>query len=254
MNTTQFSKEILAALLREQKIATMPELGAALGTTVERTVFRKLQELAYHTSYSHRGRYYTLNEVANFDAQGFWSYESVWFSAHGTLLSTAEAMVETSEQGRFVDELDNTLHVGTKDALRKLVCDGRLARKKVGGQYLYCSVKPSTRRRQLLTREALRNELAVGDPLPDDNFMQDELKAAIILFFSLLDEKMRRLYAGLESLKLGHGGDCRIADLLGLAPGTVARGRSQLLSRDIEVGRIRRTGAGRPTLEKKHRK
>ena len=35
----------------------------------------------------------------------------------------------------------------------------------------------------------------------------DELKAAIILFFSVLDEQQRRLYAGLESLTLGHGGD-----------------------------------------------
>jgi len=84
--------------------------------------------------------------------------------------------------------------------------------------------------------------------------MPDELKAAIVLFFSLLDEKQRRLYAGLESLKLGHGGDRRIADLLDLDPGTVSRGRSQLLARDIEVDRTRRAGAGRPPLEKKRPK
>ena len=80
----------------------------------------------------------------------------------------------------------------------------------------------------------------------------DELKAAIILFFSLLDERQRRLYAGLESLKLGYGGDTRIADLLGLDPGTVAQGRRQLLSRDVEVERVRRKGAGRKPVEKKH--
>ena len=48
----------------------------------------------------------------------------------------------------------------------------------------------------------------------------DELQAAIVLFCSLLDERQRRLYAGLEALKLGHGGDRRIADLLGLDPTT----------------------------------
>ena len=37
--------------------------------------------------------------------------------------------------------------------------------------------------------------------------MSHELQAAIILFFSVLDEKQRRLYAGLESQKFGHGGD-----------------------------------------------
>jgi hypothetical protein len=71
------------------------------------------------------------------------------------------------------------------------------------------------------------------------------------LFFGLLNEKERRLYAGLESLKVGHGGDRRIADLLGLDPGTVARGRQDLLRRDIEVVRVRRAGGGRKGLEKK---
>ena len=37
----------------------------------------------------------------------------------------------------------------------------------------------------------------------------DELKTAILLFSSLLDEQLRRLYAGLEALKLGPSGDRR---------------------------------------------
>ena len=57
------------------------------------------------------------------------------------------------------------------------------------------------------------------------DLMPDQLRAAIVLFASLLDERQRRLYAGLESLKCGWGGDARIAGLLGIDPGTVARGR-----------------------------
>ena len=53
----------------------------------------------------------------------------------------------------------------------------------------------------------------------------EELKAAILLFYSLLDEQQRRLFAGLESIKLGHGGDSVLAEFLGLDPHTVARGR-----------------------------
>lgn len=78
-----------------------------------------------------------------------------------------------------------------------------------------------------------------------------ELKAAILLFYSLLDEKQRRLYAALESLKLGHGGDRQLADFLGLDPHTIARGRQELLNRDVEPGRVRRIGGGRKALEKK---
>ena len=73
MRPTEFPAQALAALLREQKIASMAELMAALGTEARRTVFRKLKELPYRSSYSHRGRYYTLDEVAQFDALGLWS-------------------------------------------------------------------------------------------------------------------------------------------------------------------------------------
>jgi CubicO group peptidase (beta-lactamase class C family) len=55
----------------------------------------------------------------------------------------------------------------------------------------------------------------------------------------------------LESLKLGHGGDQRVAEFLGLNPHTAARGRQQLLAQDFEVNRIRKQGAGRKPVEKK---
>ena len=77
----------------------------------------------------------------------------------------------------------------------------------------------------------------------------DELKAAILLFYSLLDEQQRRLFAGLESIKLGHGGDSVLAEFLGLDPHTVARGRQQLLDQNVIDGPHspfrRRTQTGR---------
>ena len=77
----------------------------------------------------------------------------------------------------------------------------------------------------------------------------DELRAAIVLFASLLDEQQRRLYAGLESLQLG--GDRQIADLLHLDPHTVAKGRRQLLAQEVQADRVRAVGGGRKPTEKK---
>src|SRR5712692_3532561 len=50
-----YSAEALRALLRKRKTATLDELKQALGTNVDMTVFRKLAELAYRSSYSHGG-------------------------------------------------------------------------------------------------------------------------------------------------------------------------------------------------------
>jgi len=68
----------------------------------------------------------------------------------------------------------------------------------------------------------------------------DKLKAALIIFFSLLDEQQRRLYAGLESLKIGYGGDSFIAMMLGLSEKTVAKGRQEFLTDKIDGNSIRR--------------
>ena len=65
-----------------------------------------------------------------------------------------------------------------------------------------------------------------------NDWVSDEIKAAIVLFFSLLDDQQRRLFAELESLKFGHGGDRSIAQLLGLDPHTVAKERRQIIERD----------------------
>ena len=254
MRHAEFNSKSLASMLRKRKIATMAELMAALGSGCRRTVFRKLRELEYRTSYSHRGRFYALDEVADFDERGLWTHRDVHFSVHGTLMSTGAALVDASDAGYFAEELDNLLHVSSKDALRKLVEQAELCRERLAGQFLYCAADASLRRDQLRLRQMMLARPGVAGGLPKEAVMPDELRAAVVLFFSMLDEKFRRLYAGLEALKTGRGGDAQIASLLGIDVGTVARGRRELLEQDVEVGRVRRQGAGRRSVEKKRRK
>jgi hypothetical protein len=253
MRPEKFTANQLAKLLRAKKIATLPELKEALGTSSKMTVFRKLQELGYYTSYSNGGRYYTLSSIAKFDELGLWSFQSVWFSKHGTLVATTEAFVESAEAGYFASELDEILHVTVKDALLQLVNEGRLFREKLGGNYLYCSAKASVRRKQIQARHIYQSNV-MPPPGIGGSVVSDELKAGIVLFFCSLDEQQRRLYAGLESMKLGHGGDVKMAELLGIDVSTVARGRKELLEQDVETERVRKAGGGRHPMEKKRLK
>jgi len=254
MKKTLYSATKLVNLFRQQKIASMQELKDALGTSADVTVFRKLSELSYLSSYSHRGRYYTLGSIPVFDQWGLWSFRSIWFSERGTLLATAEALIDESEQGFFETELESLLHVEVRGCLLKLIQKNRVFRQKVLGRYLYCSPVASQRKKQIQTRHIIGSTATFGGPIVPAEVLPDELKAAIVLFFALLDEKQRRIYAGLESLKLGHGGDQRIAELLGIDRATVAKGRAQLLSQEVEVDRTRKSGGGRMPVEKKHLK
>ena len=253
MRPLSFHPDALRRLLLRNKIATLDELKHALGTSVDITVFRKLRPLDYFTSYSHRGRYYTLREIARFDEHGLWSQAEAWFSRFGTLLATAEGFVHRSPRGYFADELAPLLHVEVQDALHQLTQQGRVSRQVVGGRYLYTAIDQALQQQQLLARRTVEILPTVMDASVLE-VSPEEVKAAILLFYSLLDEQQRRLYAGLESLKLGRGGDRQLGDFLDLDPHTVARGRQQLLAQDVEVDRARKAGAGCKPLEKKRPK
>ncbi len=245
MRAILYSADDLERFLMRNVVATMPEMQNALGAPAYKTVLRKLKQLSYRSSYSHGGSYYTLDKIAQFDYQGLWSYNSVRFSSHGTLISTLRHFVDESHSGYFADELRQLLGVSVKEALLRLVAKGQVSRQKVTNRYLYCSAQSTTGKQQLVSRKLM--DLAEQE-------LSDQAKAAIIIFLSLLDEKQRRLYAGVEALKYGLGGDKWIAGVLGMHPQTVARGRRELLAGELELERARKVGGGRKPVEKKHRR
>lgn len=73
------------------------------------------------------------------------------------------------------------------------------------------------------------------------------------LVFSQLNEKQRRLVAGLLSNVVGRGGVTLLSRITGLDRKTVRRGRDEIDNdlKDCPADRVRREGAGRPPAEKK---
>lgn len=67
-----------------------------------------------------------------------------------------------------------------------------------------------------------------------------------------LDERSRRLFAGLLARQLGRGGIQRVFEITGLSRMTIRRGlRECETSQPAELNRIRRAGGGRKLIEKK---
>jgi len=68
-------------------------------------------------------------------------------------------------------------------------------------------------------------------------------------FYKSLSEKERRRYAGIEALKLGHGGVSYISQILKCDYGTVLKGQKELKSGiDKDEPRQRREGGGRKSI------
>ena len=254
MRPEDYSADSVVRLLHRQSMATLDELKAALGSEADITVFRMLRTLDYLSSYSHNGRNYALRAQMRFDARGLWHCRGVHFSRWGTLMETVAAWVERAEGGWFASELAAELAVAVKEPLLKLVREGRLARGEISGMYLYCSAHSKRRREQLRARRLPAAGGTAFSPPRAPAVDSDEAGAAVAFFMNLLDERQRRLFAALESLRIGRGGDEAVARATGMDPHTIALGRRELRARDRELERARRPGGGRPRVEKKRRK
>jgi len=245
MKKARFHASSIQRYLQEKKIATLNDLKSVIGTTVSMTVFRKLKELGYLSSCSHRGKYYTLESIPEFDSSGLWRIDGILFTKFGTLLDTVEHFVLQSKAGYTSIELREMLLLEVKEQLMQLWVETRISREIFDGLYVYTSGDNSRREQQLFCRKRKTSRDA------GSSSFEQEVKAAIILFYSILNEKQRRLYAGLESIKKGRGGDAIIARLLDIDVHTVAKGRAQLSQADVEMARVRKAGAGRIAIKKK---
>ncbi len=104
-------------------------------------------------------------------------------------------LVAASERGFAAGELESVLHVDPRAALLDLVRAERVGRQQVGGRYVYLSADPSAHRHRLAVRQvydAAPDVLGLGAGV---RVLPEEIKAAIVLLYSLLDERQRRLYA-----------------------------------------------------------
>ena len=178
-----FTLQALRSFFQRKLIATLQELKQILGTTSTMTVFRKLKTLGYRTSYSHRGKYYTLTTIPQFDQQGLWSCRAVRFSRDGNLLATAQRFVEQAPAGFTASELQALLQVEVKQTLLQLYQRKRVQRREIEGVYVYFSREAGRQGAQRGQREARPAAREIGEWAAGAE-LSPELKAAIMAIFA----------------------------------------------------------------------
>ncbi len=124
-------------LFQEYKILTLVRIKEFLATTSTMTVYRRLKSLSYLASYSHRGKFYTLQNIPDFNDMGIWSHQRVYFSQYGNLMATINHLVDTSQMGYSANDLESLVHVEVKHVLLELVGAKRIDREKISGVYVY---------------------------------------------------------------------------------------------------------------------
>lgn len=169
MLTKDASIHALQKLFRKRLVVDLDVLFEALDTRSRMSVFRRLTEIGYFSSYTHTGRYYTLADIPEFDDFGLWYHQTIGFSRFGTLKASIVQLVKDADVGRTHSELEALLRVRVYNTLLRLVHTGGIRREAVGGSYLYVSVDEERASQQL---DARRRQAVQGlrpSHLPPDD-------------------------------------------------------------------------------------
>ncbi len=152
MRPIHIQTKTVTKLFEKMPVLTMEKLTTELNCS-HMTVFRKLRELQYFSSYTHKGKYYTLSQVARFNNNGLWDYQGIQFSIYGNLKNTVLQFVNHSQSGYSADELEKLLVVRVNNTLFTLVANDQLVRDSYGRKYIYFSGNDASRKFQQNNRE-----------------------------------------------------------------------------------------------------
>jgi hypothetical protein len=119
------------------------------------SVFRRLRDLGYLSSFTHSGRYYTLLDIPRFDDLGLWFSDDVGFSRRGTLKNTVPPLVVGAPAGLTHGELMALLRVRVFNTLRELLDEKRIGRERRGRTHLYVCPDQVRAAEQIARREEL---------------------------------------------------------------------------------------------------
>jgi len=167
MRTPLFHLTDVLLAVQKKKVLTKQELLDATGCSVM-TAWRLLSKHGYYTSYNCNARYYTLAGIPQFDEHGLWSHREIRFSKWGALTHTIVSLVEQSQQGMTADQLQQLLHLDTlRPALSRLAQQKRVAREKIGSQFVYFPLEEKARIQQQVQRTQQPPSPTVRLPPPE---------------------------------------------------------------------------------------
>ena len=136
MGKSDDQRERIREIFREKRVHSLAGISEQLGIG-SRMVQRYLKDFHGLTSYTHRGEYVTLPDMARFNEHGLWFYRQVGFSRFGNSLSTIVGLIEQSRRGFSREQLEAILKIGISKQIQILVQRERVHRVKLGSKYLY---------------------------------------------------------------------------------------------------------------------
>jgi hypothetical protein len=159
--------DIVLKSFRLKKVLTIEDLTSLLKRSVI-TARRFLKRHGCFTSINKNARYYTLSDIPEFDNDGLWNYKGIIFSRLGNLRETLIQLIEMSDMGLSVNEIENLVGLPNKSSYMSTFKHGDdVKRETIGGsgtgRFIYFALESEKSHHQRVRR------LASITSLPSDS-------------------------------------------------------------------------------------
>jgi len=135
-------------LFNKARCLTIKDISQALEYS-DRSVQRLLKKLGYYSSFTHNGKWYTLEYIPEFDENGLWFYQGIGFSKWRNLTATILYLVENSVKGLTASDLSSILSSSCPPILNKIHKASKISRVKTPRGFVYISMNSATQKKQL---------------------------------------------------------------------------------------------------------
>lgn len=155
MSSNTLPKEKIASLFSTQACWQIESLATNLNYSVP-SARRFLSNIGYHRSFSHNGKWYTLQHVPKFNQDGLWFSDDIGFSRDGNLNKTLIRLITKSPAGMTSIDLKEKLRCRLHTVLVQLCRRGHIQREKFGRSFVYFAKDPRIAVNQRQAMSSLR--------------------------------------------------------------------------------------------------
>jgi len=205
--TQENSLKQVSRIIRCKKVVTLEELASSLQCS-KRTVQRRLAKLKTLRSYNRNGSYYTLADIAEFDADGLWHYHGTCFSRFGNLPQTFVQLVHNSPAGLTFHETGELIGLEPGSFIWSFHNHPEIKRQKYQGRYVYFASEPTRYAQQYQNRIVLQRSKKLPSDLQAIAILAAKIKEPQLNFDELSDKlKEKKLCVApemIENLFLHH--------------------------------------------------
>jgi len=127
---------LLVSLFKIQPCWMIEPLSLELNYSIV-SVRRFLSQVGYYSSFTHNGKWYTIQSIPWFNREGLWFYDDIGFSNAGSLTKTFIKITSRSQAGMTAEILGQQLQSRCHTVLVQLCRSGKLQREKSGRSYVY---------------------------------------------------------------------------------------------------------------------